>query len=879
MVHAPMRVPFALRDRLKSERDKEESLGVIVKVDEHTDWVNSITIVEKNNGSLRICLDPRDLNKALKREHYSCPTVDDIAAKLHGARVFTVLDATSGYWQVKLDKKSSLLTTLNTPFGRYRFTRLPFGVNSAQDVFQKEIYLTYEGLPGVAAIVDDILVYGKNQEDHDVKLEAVLRRTRERGIKLNPDKCVFRTNQVTYFGHIWSADGLRPDPVKTQGIRDMPSPTSREELETVLGMATYLGKFAPNLSDVTAPLRDLTKKENAFIWDAVSEKAYNNTKQLLCKEPGPVLAYFDSQKDVVLQCDASQKGLGAALMQEQHPISYASRCMTSAEQNYAQIEKELLAVVFACERFHQYTYGRDITVQSDHKPLEAITNKPLVCAPPRLQRRLLRLQRYNVKVVYVPGKQIPLADTLSRIFVNIEPKLPRHDLDSVRVHETLTTSDLSEEVGVFEILHTAVTDARIEKVRAATKRDQSMQILIRTIRSGWPNERRRCPKQIQDFWNIRDELAIVDDESSPLVIKGHRIVIPLEQRGEILQQLHIGHFGIEKTKQRARDAVYWPRLNTDIESLITRCSICQEHQWAPQKEPMVNRPIPTRPFQMVAVDLFECDGKHYLSLQDYYSRYIEVERLYSTRASFIIMQMKGIMARHGIPEQVFSDNGPQFSCAEFAQFANTWGFVHSTSSPRYPQSNGLAEKAVQTAKRIVTKAAASGRDPYIALLEYRTTPISDCGKSPAQLLMSRRLRYILHSTPASLQPVLVNPEDIQLRFEEKQDKQNTVYDRNARTRASISVGDQILMRKKSGGYQSAVVTEKTDAPRSYNVRTKDGAIYRRTSRHLKKPRHYAGEVPRTSAPEALRCEIPREPHLPVIRRPTIPTVLPPNQPA
>ena len=143
---------------------------------------------------------------------------------------------------------------------------------------------------------------------------------------------------MTYFGHIWSADGLRPDPVKTQGIRDMPSPTSKEELETVLGMATYLGKFAPNLSDVTAPLRDLTKKENAFIWDAVGEKAYNNMKQLLCKEPGPVLAYFDPQKDVVLQCDASQKGLGAALLQEQHPISYASRCMTSAEQNYAQIE-------------------------------------------------------------------------------------------------------------------------------------------------------------------------------------------------------------------------------------------------------------------------------------------------------------------------------------------------------------------------------------------------------------------------------------------------------------------------------------------------------------------------------------------------------------
>ena len=173
---------------------------------------------------------------------------------------------------------------------------------------------------------------------------------------------------------------------------------------------------------------------------------------------------------------------------------------------------------------------------------------------------------------------------------------------------------------------------------------------------------------------------------------------------------------------------------------------------------MVNPPIPKRPFQMVAVDMFDCDDKNYLSMEDYYSRYIEVERLYSNRASFITMKMKGILARQGKPEQVFSDSGPQFNSAEFAQFANTWGFVHSTSSPRYPQSNGLAEKAVQTVKRIVMKATASGRDPYIALLEYCTTPISDCGKSPAQLLMSRRLRSILPSTPASLQPVLVKPE-------------------------------------------------------------------------------------------------------------------------
>ena len=176
-----------------------------------------------------------------------------------------MLDATCGYWQVKLDKKSSLQTTFNTPFGRYRFTRVQFGVNSAQGVFQKVVDLTYEGLSGVVTIVDDILVYGNNRKCHATRLDTVLCRTRERVNTLNPDKCVFQTHQIAYFGNLLSVDGLRPDLVKIQGIRDMPPSTKREELETILGMATYQGKFAANLSAITAPLRFLTKGEQVHI--------------------------------------------------------------------------------------------------------------------------------------------------------------------------------------------------------------------------------------------------------------------------------------------------------------------------------------------------------------------------------------------------------------------------------------------------------------------------------------------------------------------------------------------------------------------------------------------------------------------------------------
>ena len=220
-----------------------------------------------------------------------------------------------------------------------------------------------------------------------------------------------------------------------------------------------------------------------------------------------------------------------------------------------------------------------------------------------------------------------------------------------------------------------------------------------------------------------------------------------------------------------------------------------------------------------------------------------MERLYSTRATSVINKLKAIFARHGIPEKLVTDNGPQFASAEFAQFAESWGFRHCTSSPRYPQSNGLAEKSVQTAERIIVKAAASGRDPYTALLEYRTMPISDCGKSPAQLLMSRRLRSILPPTHASLQPAVVDAESTRRSFEEKQVKQKRFYDRTAKSRTRISAGDHVLLKKNTGRYQPAIVTEEVNAPRSYVVRTRDGAVYRRTSHHLNKPRHYHADVP------------------------------------
>ena len=238
---------------------------------------------------------------------------------LSDAKYFSVLDATSGYWQIKLDEESSFLTTFNMPFGRYRFTRMPFGIHSAQEVFQKTMDLAFEGMKCCKSIIDDMLVWGSSNEEHDRNLVNVLERSREIGIKWNAEKCVIGATSVSYFGHVLSNKGVQPDPKKIAAIQDMEPPKDKQELEMLLGMVNYLAKFAPNLAEVTEPLRMLLKKDSEFLWDCVQGAAFNKMKEIITS--AGTLAYFDVNKSATLEVDASKHGLGAVLLQEGKPVA------------------------------------------------------------------------------------------------------------------------------------------------------------------------------------------------------------------------------------------------------------------------------------------------------------------------------------------------------------------------------------------------------------------------------------------------------------------------------------------------------------------------------------------------------------------------------
>ena len=810
VVHAPRKVPVTIRSKVKEELERMERLDVIERIQEPTDWVNSMVNVVKPNGKLRICIDPRDLNKAIKREFYPMKTVEEVAARMPNAKLFSKLDASSGFWQVKLDHESAKLCTFNTPFGRYMFKRLPFGISSAQDVFQAIMTEMFEDIDGVEVVVDDVIVWGTTEEEHDKRLKKVLQRAQERNLKLNKDKSQIKKKHISYIGHVIGEDGVRPDPKKVTAVVEMKTPACKDELQRFLGMTTYLSKFIENYSKMSAPLRVLLEKDTEWHWTDRQDAAIQQLKTAVTI--APVLKFFDPSQPTTISVDASSKGMGAVLLQNQSPIAYASKSLTATQQNYAQIEKEMLAIVFGCQKFHDYVYGLpNVDIETDHKPLETILRKPLHAAPARLQRMMMSIQKYPISVTFKPGKELLIADTLSRASLpDVADELEFRQYD-------------------INILHTLpITEPKLEEFKEQTKKDARLQELVHTVQGGWPEHKANSLPGARPFWNFRDELTYHEG----ILFKGARVIVPTCMRPEMLRLIHGSHLGVDKCKRRARDVLYWPGMAAQIEDTVSNCSTCAMYQRNNPKQPLLPHPAPSRPWERVGADLCELGGKHYLILVDYYSNFIEVDHLKETTSLQVIERLKPHFARHGIPDILITDNGPQFSSDTFHKFSADYQFQHHTSSPHYPRSNGKAEKSVQTVKNLLRKAQAENSDFHLALLDFRNSPTTDDVGSPAQRLMGRRTKTLLPTAEKLLLPKTIPPTIVKSEHLRQQETQKHFYDKTSKPLSPLKPGDRV--RYRSGKlWLPAVIVEISEHPRSYTIQTPQGQTYRRNRVHLK----------------------------------------------
>ena len=390
-LYTPRRVPLPLRKKVAEELTRMEKMGVISKVDIPTPWCAGMVVAPKKSGDIRLCVDLKPLNQSVLREVHPLPKVDDTLAQLSGAKlhVFSKLDANSGFWQIPLSPASRLLTTFITPSGRYCFNKLPFGISSAPEHFQKRMSSILTGLSGVVCQMDDVLVFGSDRAQHDTRLLAVLQRIQSAGVTLNSQKCEFGKTSVKFLGHVIDETGIRADPEKTSAIREIEPLTTVPELRRFMGMVNQLSKFTPHLAQQTQPLRELLSKDTTWVWGHSQSKAFSLVKEELSKPT--TFALYDLEAPTKISADASSYGLGAVLMQETEsggrPVAYASRAMTATEQRYSQIEKEALTIAWACEKFSDYILGKSIAIETDHKPLvPLLTAKHLHTLPPRVLR-------------------------------------------------------------------------------------------------------------------------------------------------------------------------------------------------------------------------------------------------------------------------------------------------------------------------------------------------------------------------------------------------------------------------------------------------------------------------------------------------------------
>ncbi|XP_026582358.1 uncharacterized protein K02A2.6-like, partial [Pseudonaja textilis] len=587
--------------------------------------------------------------------------------------------------------------------------------------------------------------------------------------------------------------GIHPTEGKIKAIKEAPKPRNKTELQAFLGLINFYNVFLPQKATAAEPLHRLLDKAATWTWGRREEDAFNRTKNLLTSDA--VLIQYSETLPITVTCDASPFGVGAILSHtladgKEAPIAFFSRTLSKPERNYSQLDKEALAIVAAVKKFHEYLYGRTFTIITDHKPLLGILAgdraTPIILSP-RMTRWSEFLAAYNYRLIHRPGKTIPHADALSRT------PLPTLDDDPAPTTSTLSIETLPN-------LPLTASD-----IALATNKDRRLAQVLRWVGKGWPEK-----EEDSEFKAYRSRQTELSTQKGCL-LWGDRVVIPEKLQKKVLSMLHEGHPGIVRTKALARSHVWWPGMDKEIEAWVASCKQCQESRPNPPAAPSREWETPRGPWSRIHVDFAgPTKGHTFLITVDAYSNWLEVSNMKTTTTDSVIRELSKLFATHGLPDVIVSDNGPQFTALPFEKFLAERGIRHALTAPAHPAANGRAEKMVQFTKKTIQKIETGDIQDKInrMLLIQHITPSTTTNKSPAELLMGRKLRSPLDR----LHPTY-NPE----RPPDSTSKHRT-----------FSPGDKVYAKNLTGDplWVPATITQAT-GPLSYRLQTADGRAWKR----------------------------------------------------
>ncbi|UYV79687.1 hypothetical protein LAZ67_18000272, partial [Cordylochernes scorpioides] len=715
----PYRVSPAERRVIQSEVEKMMETKIIRP--SSSPWASPVILVRKKDGSLRFCVDYRRLNKITKKDVYPLPRIDDALDTLSGSRYFSTMDMRSGYWQIEVDDKDREKTAFITPDGLYEFNVMPFGLCNAPATFERMIDNVLRGLKWDMCLcyLDDIVVYGSTFKEHLTRLYKVLRCIQQAGLCLNYKKCHFASRQITILGHVVNEFGTQPDPEKVKAIVHFPNPRNISETRSFLGLSSYYRRFIKSYANKSRPLNSLLKKDEKFIWGEEQDESFRILKQELGSSP--VLGHFIEGAETHVHTDASGYGLGAVLVQIQNdaerPIAYASRTLTKAEKNYSTTEKECLAVVWALGKFRPYLYGRPFTVVTDHHSLCWLVG--LKDPSGRLARWALKLQEYDINIVYKSGRKHKDADCLSR-------------------------SPLAD---------TAEIEGHITSIQYIAE-EQSKDPHLVGIREKLANENLKGYQMIGGVLYKKN----YDPEGKPWLL-----VVPKQMRHEILKDVHdtpmAGHLGFAKTYDRVRKRFYWPGLYRTVSQYIAHCKECQRRKGVPQKPPGLLVPIPptTSPFQKIGIDylgrfpISHTGNRWIIVATDYLTRFAITKAAATAEATELAtFLIEDVILKHGAPREIITDRGRNFMSQTIREINNLNGTIHRFTTAYHPQTNGLTERLNKTLTDMISMYVDVDQKnwdnilPYVTFA-YNTARQETTGYSPFFLVHGREVETPLDS--------------------------------------------------------------------------------------------------------------------------------------